>query len=177
MASPLPPFTTFSTSPQTQILVLSTLFEPSPALTSHPQLQTVLETAGSYTDLIDSIEDLLLSFQQSDNAEDAETLLQILGAHPRLGARKVESVHSIGEQKSLAAEDEEVRVELERLNREYEERFPGMRYVVFVNARPRSVIIEDMKRRIARGDIELEKTEAIYAMRDIAKDRASKLQG
>jgi 2-oxo-4-hydroxy-4-carboxy--5-ureidoimidazoline (OHCU) decarboxylase len=47
---------------------------------------------------------------------------------------------------------------------------------VFVNGRPRPVIFEDMRRRIARGDIQEEKKEAIKAMCDIAADRARKLQ-
>ncbi|KAI5840212.1 hypothetical protein DFP73DRAFT_482983, partial [Morchella snyderi] len=46
---------------------------------------------------------------------------------------------------------------------------------VFVNGRSRAVIMEDMERRIARGDIETEKTEAINAMCDIARDRVDKL--
>lgn len=66
--------------------------------------------------------------------------------------------------------------ELEALNRLYEERFGGLRYVVFVNARPRSEILDDMRARIARGDIHLERREAIAAMCDIAVDRAGKLQ-
>jgi hypothetical protein len=69
---------------------------------------------------------------------------------------------------------------------------------VFVNARPRSVIMQDMRRRIDRGDLDAERKEAIQvcvgiyfclrrgkgmaadgvmqAMCDIAADRAGKLQ-
>lgn len=47
---------------------------------------------------------------------------------------------------------------------------------VFVNGRPRPMIMENMRSRIDRADIEAERQEAIRAMCDIALDRASKLQ-
>lgn len=47
---------------------------------------------------------------------------------------------------------------------------------VFVNGRPRPTIMDDMRRRIQRGDIESERREAIQAMCDIAADRAATLQ-
>ena len=47
------------------------------------------------------------------------------------------------------------------LNDEYEEKFPGLRYVVFVNGRSRSVIMDDMRQRIASSDIKTEQTAAI----------------
>lgn len=47
---------------------------------------------------------------------------------------------------------------------------------VFVNGRPRPVIMENMRARIDRGDIKAERQEAIQAMCDIALDRATKLQ-
>lgn len=47
---------------------------------------------------------------------------------------------------------------------------------VFVNGRPRPEIMHNMRERIARGDIQAERLEAIQAMCDIALDRASKLQ-
>ncbi|KAI1161897.1 Oxo-4-hydroxy-4-carboxy-5-ureidoimidazoline decarboxylase [Nemania serpens] len=99
----------------------------------------------------------------------------ILGSHPRLGAKKVDSAQSRAEQAQLntGAADEAER--LAGLNREYEARFPGLRYVVFVNGRSRDVVMEDMRRRIDRGDIRAEETEGIQAMVDIALDRAAKL--
>lgn len=66
---------------------------------------------------------------------------------------------------------------------------------VFVNGRPRPVIMEDMRKRIARGDVNAERRDAIkvratwrisliavlirraQAMCDIAADRARKLLG
>lgn len=46
---------------------------------------------------------------------------------------------------------------------------------MFVNARPRPEILEDMRSRIARGDVKAERLAAIQAMCDIALDRAGKL--
>jgi len=51
-----------------------------------------------------------------------------------------------------------------------------LRYVVFVNGRGRPAIMEDIRARVARGDIDLERAGAIKAMCDIAVDRASKLR-
>ncbi|KAL2155707.1 hypothetical protein VTH82DRAFT_449 [Thermothelomyces myriococcoides] len=81
------------------------------------------------------------------------------------------SALSAAEQSHLSAEDEE----LARLNREYEARFPGLRYVVWVNGRPRAEILEDMRRRIQKGDAEAEVRTIIEAMCSIATDRARKL--
>ena len=47
---------------------------------------------------------------------------------------------------------------------------------VFVNGRPRPAIMENMRKRIDRGDVGAERQEAIQAMCDIARDRATKLQ-
>ena len=104
------------------------------------------------------------------------------------------SQQSANEQGHLLANTEEAEL-LKQLNEEYEEKFPGLRYVVFVNGRPRTEIMDDMRRRIARGDIREEEKEAIkvcsalvlfwrtsadstslqQAMCDIAADRARKL--
>lgn len=46
---------------------------------------------------------------------------------------------------------------------------------VFVNGRSRPVIFENMRERIARGDINAERKDAIKAMCVIASDRAKKL--
>ena len=47
---------------------------------------------------------------------------------------------------------------------------------VFVNGRDRSAILADMRARIDRKDISLERAEAIKAMCQIAADRVRKLQ-
>ncbi|KAF4983351.1 hypothetical protein FZEAL_1203 [Fusarium zealandicum] len=154
-----------------QIQALDLLFEPSPAI--HSTLVPVLRSAEykSYPDLIDACQSRLSSLISSTplGSPDA-TLLSILGSHPRLGAKKVESAQSAAEQANLQGEGDE----LAKLNKEYEQRFPGLRYVVFVNGRGRPEIMQDMRARIARGDFAKEVDAALQAMCDIAKDRASK---
>ena len=144
----------------------------------------------SYDELISTIRDVLLavagaltepSAEQKDTdekgAQAKEPLLRILSAHPRLGEKKVDSALSRAEQANLRSggDSEEVLAQLAALNKEYEDTFPGLRYVVFVNGRGRPEIMEDMKRRIARGDYAAEEREAIEAMCAIANDRAKRL--
>ncbi|ODA77029.1 hypothetical protein RJ55_07546 [Drechmeria coniospora] len=155
-----------------QTAVLDLLFEPSAAI--HSTLLHVIRTNeyASYPELIDSCHIQLLSLAATNTADEAnQTLLSVLGSHPRLGEKKVDSAQSAAEQANLGGEGEE----LAKLNREYEETFPGLRYVVFVNGRGRPEIMEDMRARIDRGDYTKEVDAAIQAMCDIAKDRASKL--
>ena len=51
--------------------------------------------------------------------------------------------------------------ELARLNEAYEAKFPGLRFVVFVNGRARGEIMAIMRERIERGDWEAERDGAI----------------
>jgi len=53
--------------------------------------------------------------------------------------------------------------ELARLNEAYEAKFPGLRFVVFVNGRGRGEIMTIMRERIERGDWEAERDGAIEA--------------
>ncbi|KAI1346063.1 Oxo-4-hydroxy-4-carboxy-5-ureidoimidazoline decarboxylase [Xylaria sp. FL0043] len=157
---------------------------PSSSLSSAPPTIPDETPFTSYASLIQHIGTLLhqLAISSSSSPSPSSSparkkLHAILGSHPRLGAKKVDSVQSRAEQAQLntgaTAADEAER--LAALNREYEERFPGLRYVVFVNGRSRDTIMEDMRRRIDRWDIRAEEREGIQAMVDIALDRAQKL--
>ncbi|KAF7959786.1 hypothetical protein EAE96_001393 [Botrytis aclada] len=156
--------------------VLDALFEPCTAL--HTLSMDLLHTTAfeSYNDLIASVGTQLVDLSESTLPSDREWLDKILGSHPRLGEKKVDSVQSKAEQAQLNTGPTEEAEKLKDLNEEYEKTFPGLRYVVFVNGRSRPIIFEDMRRRISRGDIGLERKEAIQAMCDIAVDRATKLQ-
>ncbi|KAL2074053.1 hypothetical protein VTL71DRAFT_7831 [Oculimacula yallundae] len=156
--------------------ILDALFEPCSAL--HTLSLDLLHTQifSSYNDLIASIGVQLTDLAESPSTSDTAWLGKILGAHPRLGAKKVDSAQSQAEQAQLNTGGEEEARKLRELNEEYERVFPGLIYVVFVNGRSRPVIMENMRSRIDRGDIKLERAEAIKAMCDIAADRASKLQ-
>jgi hypothetical protein len=112
---------------------------------------------ASYADLIGTLRTQLLDLAAAVAGDPAgrARLHAVLGSHPRLGEKKIAveggglSGFSREEQRHLSEEDEE----LGRLNREYEERFPGLRYVVWVNGRGRGEVMGDMRRRIGRGDL------------------------
>ena len=92
---------------------------------------------------------------------------EVLDAHPAIGQRAGLSARSTAEQGADA--DPEVLAELARLNGEYERRH-GFRFVVFVNRRPKSEILEVLKARIDRPtDEELET--ALDELVAIAEDR------
>lgn len=61
--------------------------------------------------------------------DDEDKIQKIIAAHPRLGAKKVDSKQSSEEQKSLQQGAEEEKRKLEKLNNEYEGKFEGLRYV------------------------------------------------
>jgi 2-oxo-4-hydroxy-4-carboxy--5-ureidoimidazoline (OHCU) decarboxylase len=169
--------------------VLDLLFEPSTQLHTLSVTAIAEQPFSTYPDLIDFVATQFTTLLDSNLESDQKWLVDILGAHPRLGEKKVDSALSRAEQAAMkAAEsastggassrsgaDEEIARKLKALNEAYEEAFPGLKYVTFVNGRPRPVIMEDMERRIARGDVRQEKVDAIQAMCDIAKDRARKL--
>ena len=190
--------------------VLDLLFEPSSTLhdLSIPRIRDELRSHTpstptlTYAALIRNVGALLnsLAEQSSSYPSSRATLHAILGSHPRLGEKKVDSAQSRAEQAQLnasshstsaadgtAPSDEEERKRrqeeeaekqlLTDLNAEYEARFPGLRYVVFVNGRARPAILRNMRDRIARGDAAAEEREAISAMVDIALDRARRLGG
>lgn len=155
--------------------ILDALFEPCAAL--HTLSVDLLHTTTytSYKALISDIGSQLVALSQSISSSDTEWLDMILKAHPRLGARKVDSVQSQAEQAQLNGDGEELE-RLRALNEKYEETFSGLIYVVFVNGRSRPDIMKNMQTRIERGDIKAERLQAILAMCDIAEDRARKLQ-
>ncbi|KIW86014.1 hypothetical protein Z517_01408 [Fonsecaea pedrosoi CBS 271.37] len=183
--------------------ILDILFEPCQQL--HTLSVSLLreQSFPTYDSLIDAVGQQLLGLFRSNLESDQKWLEAILAAHPRLGEKKVDSEQSRKEQAQLNQGGTEEAEKLATMNRKYEDKFPGLRYVVFVNGRSRPVIMEDMQQRIDRGDIQLEKQEAIKvgstalvkpcslsqviqtnafcsrqkAMCDIAKDRAKKLGG
>jgi hypothetical protein len=107
--------------------VLDTLFEPSPAI--HTLTLPVLRstTFPSYPVLITAISAQLTALASSSSPDDIAKLSGILSSHPRLGEKKVDSELSRGEQKQL--QDGGDGEELRRLNKEYEDKFGGLRYV------------------------------------------------
>lgn len=155
----LPPISTLPTLPEpTHIQILDLLFEPSPAL--HALALPLLSTTPphpTYPALIASVQETLTALTRSPHPADLTTLDAILGSHPRLGATKVDSAQSQAEQAQLQGQGQQ----LARLNEEYEARFPGLRYVIFVNGRGRDEIMRDMRDRMEHGTLEGERERAI----------------
>ena len=140
--------------------ILDLLFEPSTQLhtLSVPLLHD--QTFSSYDDLISAVGVQLTGLSESASTSDTAWLHEILGSHPRLGAKNVDSAQSQAEQAQLQGSGEEAE-QLRLLNEEYEKKFPGLRYVVYVNGRSRPVIMDDMRQRIANSDMKAEQAAAI----------------
>jgi 2-oxo-4-hydroxy-4-carboxy--5-ureidoimidazoline (OHCU) decarboxylase len=113
--------------------------------------------------------------QRSDPLADArdvihglseEEKLEALNAHPAIGAKTLSRRSAV----ELGGNDDtETLAELERLNREYENRF-GFRFVVFVNRRPKSELVPVLRERLTRSrDEELDT--AVQELVAIAEDR------
>ncbi|KAI9760094.1 MAG: hypothetical protein M1840_002733 [Geoglossum simile] len=172
----LPPISSVPTLPtESRAALLDALFEPSAPLHTLSISSLAKNTFRSYNELVAAVGRRLEQLLESTSTSDTEWLDEILGAHPRLGEKKVESALSRGEQAGLNQGGSEESEKLKALNEDYEKVFPGLRYVVWVNGRSRPTIMEDMRARIKRYDIKLERVEAIKAMCDIALDRAGKL--
>jgi hypothetical protein len=126
----LPPITSVPTlSTIERAAVLDALFEPCTALHTLSLGLLHTEMFTSYNDLIASVGVQLTDLSESPSISDTEWLDKILGAHPRLGEKKVESAQSQAEQAQLNTGGEEEAIKLRNLNVEYEKTFPGLRYV------------------------------------------------
>jgi hypothetical protein len=109
--------------------VLDALFEPCQALHTLSVELLYTEKFESYNDLISSVGIQLIDLSESPSTSDTEWLDKILGAHPRLGEKKVESAQSQAEQAQLNTGGEDEAARLRNLNIEYEKTFPGLKYV------------------------------------------------
>ena len=130
------------------------------ALEGTTPLAQKLRAGGPYRSTAELIAQMRAALPALTEAEKVETL----NAHPRIGEdpRRLSA-------RSLREQGDDVLPELERLNAEYERRF-GFRFVVFVNGRPKSEILEVLRRRLARSRAE-EMEEGLQAIVDIAEDR------
>jgi len=133
------------------------------------QLEELAELFEGRTRLVEKLaeqDDPLGSAHEVIRTLSEEEKLEALNAHPAIGARRL-SPRSAAEQGT--DDDPETLAELERLNREYEDRF-GFRFVVFVNRRPKSEIVPVLRGRLERSrDEELDT--AVEELVAIAEDR------
>jgi OHCU decarboxylase len=171
----LPPIEALNASdPEMFVARLRPLFEAA------DPLATALYAArpfDSYAALIDRAAEIIPTLPPAQQVE-------VLNAHPRIGesAEAVRQVSSLSyreqgyEQEHQAPPDQLARVyaDLADLNRHYEQRF-GFRFVVFVDGRPKSEIVDVLRQRLthSRSD-ELET--GLHDMLAIARDRLRRLQ-
>jgi 2-oxo-4-hydroxy-4-carboxy--5-ureidoimidazoline (OHCU) decarboxylase len=112
---------------------------------------------------LEAAPDVLAELSEADK-------LEALDAHPEIGARAGLSERSAAEQGADA--DPVILTELADLNQVYEEKF-GFRFVVFVNGRAKTEILEVLRGRLERTrDEELET--ALDELVAIARDRWSR---
>lgn len=170
MTGTIPPISTLKTATFAEVTaVISQLFEPTSALSSliyeniimsHESSTKPTIIFNSYDELIEQVRKQLLSLEiPKDSSQLDPAIANIIGAHPRLGSKKVDSPQSQAEQASLR-KNEQLLEKVRELNILYEKTFPGLRYVVFVNGRPLPEIIENLTSRIARNNFEYECKEA-----------------
>ena len=125
-------------------VALEILFEHSPVLinTLQPQLKDILKSSlplESYTQLIDHAIAQIMSWDLSAQS-------QFISGHPRIGENKNLSKLSAKEQGlGVVPTSPEVLARLSHLNACYEIRYPGLRYITFVNGRTRLAIAEEME--------------------------------
>lgn len=130
----------------------ATLFEPSSALFEFlvPSVTAIIANPGShaprrtYNTLIDVAISELNEWPYGQQAD-------FVGGHPRIGEIKGLSALSASEQAAHATPPE-VLARLSELNEEYERRYPGLRYITFVNGRSRKMIMEEMEEKLGIDD-------------------------
>lgn len=144
--SSLPPINDilFSSKPNQEVLsnALTTLFETTAPIndTYIPKVAERLRgisTTLKYADIIDISMEVVRSC-------DREFQARFIECHPRIGQVKKLSQLSSKEQASVDTPPE-VLARLEHLNACYEYRYPGLRYITFVNGRTRAQIMEEME--------------------------------
>ena len=142
---------------------LKPLFETAPPLADALYAN---RPYSSYATLIDTAESLA-------EAMPFEAQVAVLSAHPRIGANpQTLSAASYREQGyTRQPEGDGVNATLSELNEQYEQKF-GFRFVIFVNGRPRSEIIDVLRERL-QGTREDELATGLHEMFRIARARLS----
>ncbi|KAK4058067.1 hypothetical protein OIO90_000806 [Microbotryomycetes sp. JL221] len=129
--------------------VLEQLLEPSPPLTDllAPQLHDNITSSSdqprprSYHELLDRAQQLVDTWTIQDQS-------LFLSSHPRIGETKGLSQLSGQEQGPKQGQQQtpgQVLKRLTMLNTLYEEAYPGLRFVTFVNGRPRVDIVPEIE--------------------------------
>ena len=133
------------------------------------ELAELFEGRTRLVELLAQREDPLGSAEAVFGELTEQELRQALNAHPAIGARNL-SGHSATEQGSGG--HPAILTELAYLNQVYEEKF-GFRFVVFVEGRPKSEILEILQQRLERTREEELQT-GLRELIAIARDRWQK---
>lgn len=161
------------------IATLSTLLEPSSILTRAAQRlgdnPDSLNQCHTYTELIE------LVFDEIGNM-DSDSKAKFIAGHPRIGETRNLSTLSTKEQASTATPPE-VLERLAVLNGLYEQRYPGLRYITFVNGRTRLQIADELQSKLdASSSLPVEvggdawRAELARALRDVQLIAESRLK-
>ncbi|MDX6507168.1 MAG: allantoinase [Gaiellaceae bacterium] len=137
-----------------------------PRQLSAEQLAELFERRTRFVERLAEREDPLRSAPAVVAELDEAEKLEAVNAHPAIGARGL-SARSAEEQGADA--DPVIATELAYLNQVYEEKF-GFRFVVFVDRRPKSEILEVLRGRLERTREEEIET-ALAELVAIARDR------
>ncbi|RXW23035.1 hypothetical protein EST38_g2806 [Candolleomyces aberdarensis] len=128
---------------------LSILFEHSPILVSklEPQLSEIFDKSPSSSSPLSSYEELIDLSLAEITQWDIPAQSEFISGHPRIGESSNLSKLSAKEQgaQGVKPTPPEVLKRLEHLNAAYEVKYPGLRYITFVNGRSRAAIAEEME--------------------------------
>ena len=116
-----------------------------PRQLSVEELAELFEGRTRFVELLAEQEDPLTNALAIVDRLTLDEKHEVLDAHPAIGQKAGLSARSAAEQGS--DDDPAVLAELARLNAEYEARH-GFRFVVFVNRRPKSEILDVLRSRI-----------------------------
>jgi len=132
-------------------LAFATLFEPSSALFEFlvPSVITIVADPEKHIPrrTFDALIDI--GMRELDDWPHSQQA-SFIGGHPRIGEVKGLSALSASEQAAHATPPE-ILARLSELNEEYERRYPGLRYITFVNGRSRKMIMEEMEEKLGIG--------------------------
>jgi 2-oxo-4-hydroxy-4-carboxy-5-ureidoimidazoline decarboxylase len=137
-----------------------------PRQLTEDELAELFEGRTRLVEVLATREDPLGSAEEAIAELDEQDKIEALAAHPAIGATHL-SERSTAEQGGQA--DPVVMTELSYLNQVYEEKF-GFRFVVFVNSRPKSEILEVLRQRLERTRDEELQT-GLEELVAIARDR------
>lgn len=172
-----------------QLVVMNELFEPCQSLfqltIDNNEFMSKAQRLNNYKGFIELVRSTLLQecFEvemisnslSSSMDRRLKMLKDVVNAHPRLGETRGQlSRNSKVEQNNLqnSQDPPEIQRKLLHLNHEYEEAYPGLRFVVFVNDRTRLEILQVMESRITSGNTWFQEMRtAIQELCNIARDR------